>query len=101
MVGHFGVHGADDRHVVDVLGGVLKDLADLDAAFAVLLELVGAGEGGAGLALRRQVGHRQFLAGVGLQRRLRVERVDVRGTAIHEEMDDVLRFAWEMRRLRR
>ena len=38
VVGHVGVHGADDGDVVDRLGHVAEQLADLDPAFAVLAE---------------------------------------------------------------
>jgi hypothetical protein len=41
MVGDIGMHRVDDRNVVDVLGRVLKQLADLNSAFAVALEFEG------------------------------------------------------------
>ena len=63
--------------VVDVPGRVLEQLADLDAALAVLLELERRGERRPGLPLGRQVLRRQRLAGVFLERRLGVERIDV------------------------
>ena len=47
---------------------VREELADLDAALAVLLELERRREGGAGLAFGAQVGRRQRLAGVLLAR---------------------------------
>ena len=51
VVRHVGVHRADDADVVDVLGGVREQLADLEPALAVLLELERRGERGPGLAL--------------------------------------------------
>ena len=44
------MHRTNDRDVVDVLGRVLKDLADFDAAFTVLLKLVRRRKRRAGLA---------------------------------------------------
>ena len=82
-------------------GGVREQLADLDAALAVLLELERRGERGAGLALGRQVRHRQGLAGVFVQRRLGVERIDVGGPAVHEQVDDALGLRRKMRQPRR
>ncbi len=56
VIGHVGVHGADDADVVDAASRVREQVADLDADFAVPLKAEGRGEGGAGLrSVRRLV----------------------------------------------
>ena len=82
------------------LADVREELADLDAALAVLLELERRRErrAGAPLGLQRD---RQRLAGVLRERRLGVERVDVRRAAVHEQVDDALRLGGKRRLLRR
>ena len=61
---HIGVHRADDGDVVDRLGDVAEDVADFDAALAVLAELEGRRQRGAGRPLGRQRAAGQRLAGV-------------------------------------
>jgi hypothetical protein len=96
VVGHLGVHRADDGDVVDVGGGLREDLAHLDAAFTVFLELERRGKRGAGLALgAERFGQR--LAGIFGQGRLGIERIDVRRAAVEEEVDDALGLAGKMR----
>ena len=41
MIGHIGVHRADDRHFIHVPGHVRKDITDFDAALTVGCEGVG------------------------------------------------------------
>ena len=50
VVGHVGVHRADDAMSSMLSADVGEQLADLDAALAVLLELERRAEGRAGLA---------------------------------------------------
>ena len=101
MVRHVGVHRADDADVVDARGGMREQLAHLDAALAVALKLERRREGGAGLALGRQVGRRQRLAGELVEHRLGVKGIDVRWPTVHEQMDDALGLTGKMRRLGR
>ena len=84
MVRDVRVHRADQRDVVNALGRVRENLADRDAALPVALELVRTRERRAGLALGAQVFHRQQLAGVFLEGRLGVERVDMRRAAVEK-----------------
>ena len=100
MVRHVGVHRPDHADVVDALGRLREQLADLDAALAVLLELERRGERRAGLPLGRQV-RRQRLARLFGQRGLGVERVDMGRPAVHEQVDDPFGLRRELRRLRR
>ena len=76
-----------------------KEVADFDAALAVLAELERRGEGGAGLALgapgcRRAAAWPAYF----VEHRLGIERIDVRRPAVHEQVDDVLGLGREMRR---
>ena len=89
VVGHLGVHRADDRNVVGMGRGLGEDFADLQAALSVLLELERRGERRTGFPLGRQVDRRR-LTRVLLERRFRIESVDVRRTAVQEEVDHPL-----------
>ena len=75
-----------------------KELADLDAALAVLLELERRGKRRAGLPLGRQIRRRQSSAGVFCQSRLGIERIDVARSAVHEQVNDPLGLRRKMRR---
>jgi hypothetical protein len=97
VIGNVGVHRADDGDVVDMLRRVRKQLADLDAAFAILLELKRRGECRAGLPLGAEVLGRQVLAGVFVERDLAVERIDVARAAVHEQVDHPLGLRRKMR----
>ena len=55
MIGDVGVHRADHADLVDHLGGVREQVADLDAVLAVLAEPERRAQRGAGLALGGQV----------------------------------------------
>ncbi len=90
VIGNVGVHRADHAQLVGVLPQVREQLADLDAALTILLELERGSEGGSRLPLGPQVFVGQLLAVVAGQNRLGVERVDVRRTAVQEDVNDVL-----------
>ena len=75
-----------------------EDLADFDAALAVLAEAEGRGEQVAGLAFGLEITRGQGLAGVFRQCRLGVEGVHLRGSAIEEEEDDAFGAGGEVRR---
>ena len=98
VVRQVGVHRPDDTQLVDLLRDVRKQLAHVDARFAVFLELEGGPHQlplGAAHGVDQLLGG--FLTGVFLERRLGVERVDLGRTAIHEEMDDPFRLRREVR----
>ena len=102
MIGHVGVHRANDAQVVNVrLGRAGEELAHLDAALAVLLERERRAQGRTGFALGAKSRPGKRLAVVLRQHRLGVERIDVRRAAIHEQMDDLFGPRGEMRRLGR
>ena len=82
----------DSRHV-------REQLADLDAALAVLLELERRAERRAGLRSVLQIATRQLSGRAYLVRaRLGIERIHVRRPAVHEQVDDALGLGREMRR---
>ena len=97
MIGHVGLHRPDHADVVDALAHMREDLADLDPALAVGLELEGRAERSACLPLGTQVAHRQGLAVVLRQLGLGVERVDLRRSAVHEQVDHPLGLGGELR----
>ncbi len=99
MAGDVGVHGADDRDVVDRLGSATKDVAHFDAAFSVLAKFEWRGQGGARLALGGKRAAGQQFAGVFLERRFGIKGVDVRGAAVHEDVDDAFCFRGEVGRV--
>ncbi len=51
MVRYFGFHAVDDADVIDAAADILKDLTDVNAAFAIALERKGAGKQGSCLSL--------------------------------------------------
>ena len=82
-------------------GRLGEQLADLDAALAVLRELERRAHGRAGLALGAQIAAGQRLAVILVQQRLGIERVDLRRPAVHEQVHDLLGLAGKVRRLGR
>ena len=103
--GAVGVEAADEADVVHALRDVREQRRDVAPALAVFLELPGTPQQRR-IALReladdRAVALGQRLAVELLERRLRVERVDLARPADHEQEDDRLRLRREVRRLRR
>jgi len=92
MVEAVGPAGADDGQIVGVLRDFRIPITDPHATLAVLLphtrrgheRVVAGAHSGDELAERR--GHR--LAGHLIERGLRIEEIDVAGTAFHEQPDD-------------
>ena len=89
--GNVGPHGADDGEVVGMGGGLGKGVADLEAGAAVFLKLEGRAHGDAAVGESLAVAEGE--GGLG------VPRVEVRGGALGEDMDDGFGLAGEMRRL--
>src|SRR5579859_3436400 len=101
VIGNIGVHRADHANIINALGHVGKNLADLDSALGEFFELELRREPGAGLALGLQILHGQRLAGVFFQRGFGIEGVNVRRAAVGENVDDAPGFAGELGRLGR
>jgi hypothetical protein len=100
-----GVEVADEADVVNALRDIWEQRRDFAATLAVLLEcpraakdrIVALGE----LADDLAEAFRQALAVHLVERRLRIECVDLARAADHEKEDDGLRFRGEVRRFRR
>ena len=101
MIRNIGIHRADDTNIIDALGDAREQITDLNAALAVLLKLERRLKRCAGFPFRFQVVHRQGLTVEFGKNRLGIERVYVRRTAIGEDVNDALGFAWKLRDARR
>ena len=100
MPGIGAMHRAHDRQIVDNTGHVGEEFADFGTALTVLLELKWRSDQVTGAARKRndtRLGEGQRLAAVPVENRLRIERVNVRRAAEHEQHDDALGARREMR----
>ena len=99
-----GVHRANQGNVVGTLRDVGEEFADFNAALPAFLELplwpLQEQLFVAGAIARFGVVERHRLAVIGGELRLRVEGIDVRHAAGHEQEDDVRGLRREVRRLR-
>src|SRR5205814_8478826 len=91
VVAAVGVHRSNAADVVHALADVREELGHLDARLAVLLERERRSHERTGLALGRDRAARQRLPVVLVEHRLRIEAVDLREAAVHEEEDHALR----------
>ena len=98
MVGPVRIHGTDHAAIVDAGADFRKDIADLNAALAVLLEAEGRFQQVAGLALGLQIAGGHGLAVVLIEHRLGVEGIHLRGAAVQKKEDDAFRFGREVGR---
>ena len=94
-------HRADHAQIVRASGDLGEQLADGNAAFAAPLEFPGGAHQAAGLLgiEGQRALDRQGLAVVAVQAGFRIEGVDVRDTAVHEQEDDSLGPGSEVRPL--
>lgn len=76
MIGHLGLHGADDGDVVDVCGGFGKEFADFDSGLPVGSKAERRREGGTGFAFGQQVVGDCAVAEAG-ESWFGIERIDV------------------------
>jgi hypothetical protein len=103
-----GVDGAHERDVIDDLRRVRQQLAGPHAALAVLRNLkhrrrdgqprLAAGHGGDALALAHAL--RQILVKKGLQARLVIPQIELRGRAVHVQVDEAFRLRGKVRQPR-
>jgi hypothetical protein len=91
VVRDVGVHRADEADVVGARAHVGKQLAHVHAALPVLLERERRPHERAGAAFGRDRSARQRLPVVLVEHRLRIEAVDLRQAAVHEQEDDSFR----------
>ena len=96
--GHVRVHGLDHADVVDAASQMREDLTDRDPTLPSPLELEGRAHQMSGSAFGFQIAGRIGLAVILLQHRLVVERVDMGGSAVQEEKDDLFGLAREVGR---
>jgi hypothetical protein len=97
VIGHIRMHRANDAAVIDDARDVWERLADVDPALAVFRKREWRRNESAAFGLLEQLTGR-LLSLILSQRRLGIECIHMRRTAIHEEEDDALRTRCEMRR---
>ncbi len=105
MIDGVGMHGLDDRDLVGDLAGVRQQFAQPHARRAMLLELEdrrrgrkgGLIRGHAGQALAHPHRFRQIAAAQLLKPGLVIEQVQLRGSAVLEQINDALGARREMR----
>ena len=96
------VHRTDDRHVIDVFGGMRKKLGDFNAGAAMLRKLERRRHETARLSDSSDFGSKVAsgrLAGVFLESGLIVKQVNVARTTVHEELNNRFRLVRVMARL--
>jgi hypothetical protein len=101
VIRHVRVHRADDRDVINAPGDVGEQIADFDAALAVIFKLEWRLKRRAGAALGFEIVHRQRLAVEFGENRFGIKRVNVRRSAIGKNVNDALGLARKMRGVRR
>ena len=89
------MHGTDDAKVVRMFPKMMKDLADGDPALPVPLEGEGRREGPTGLAFGLEV-NGNSLARIFPQDGLGVKSIDLGGSTIAEDVNDVLGLGMKM-----
>lgn len=99
MVWNIGMHGPYHADIVDLPGDFRENLAHFRARLPGLIEFESCGQAVAGFPFGGQMacGHR--FACMLRQHGLGVKCIDLRRTAVHEQVDDVFGFGREMRRL--
>src|SRR5262245_26377277 len=103
MIHAFAYHRTDDAQVVDAFAHVREEVADRDAALAAWLELPQRLHQRADRAVgeRERAFDGQRLAVIAREALFRIEGVNRRRAAVHEQEDHALGFRFEMRRARR
>src|SRR5215471_8066184 len=97
MIRNIRVHRSHDAEIVDARADIGKNLADIDTALAELAECEWRGKCGTGTSLRLQRDWYRLAAEFG-ERRLWIEGIHVRRTAVHEQMQNTLGFGRQRRR---
>lgn len=89
MIGDISVHGANNAEFIGVCGCFAEQVADHEPAFPAGSESPGRRIQGAGGPFGGEVSGGDFFTAASLQFGFVVERVDVRWSAIHEQVDHV------------
>ena len=92
MIGYVGVHRIDNGDIVNMLGCMVEEFADMDPRFSILFKFEGGGESDTSFSLCFQI-DRKFLTVSFLQFWFVVERIDVGRPSIHEKMDNAFGFS--------
>lgn len=87
MVRQIGIHRSNDAHIIDLLANVRKNLADLNAAFTILPEGKRRSHRHARDAFGDQVGRVERLFMPPREFWLGIKGIDVRGSAVEENVD--------------
>lgn len=96
VIGDVGIHRVDDAEIIDLLGDLGEEIAGPDAALSMLGELERGLHQRPRLPLRPEVFARNFFSVIFFQFRFVVERIDLRWTAVGENVNDPLRPSWEV-----
>jgi hypothetical protein len=100
MVRDVRVHRTDHAKIVRTGAQVRKDFTDLQAALPMLIEPKGGFHQTPSLPLGLEIGSGRSLAIVLGKGRFGVERIDLRGATVHEQVDDPFGSRWKHRLLR-
>ena len=98
MCGVGAMHGVQNAQVVNTFSDVWKQVADLDAAFAVMVKLPrGLQQRSGRCELNSGFVERQWLPVVPRQQRFGFKRVDMRRPTLHKQKDDPFGSSGKMR----
>ncbi len=100
VTGGIGVGGANNGDVVNALGNVREEVADLNPALAILAELERRRQSGAGFSFGGQIAAGKFFAGVLGEHRLGIEGIDVGWPTVEEDVNNMLGLGGKVGRLR-
>ena len=94
-------HGSDDAEVVNACGHIREELTDRNAALPILLKGPRRFHEAADaiFAERQPALEGNRLPVIRIQARFRIERIDTRWTAVHEQEDDPFGLGRKMRNL--
>src|SRR5262245_44972130 len=96
VVWPIGVHGANHANIIDPLGQVGKDIADLNTALSILLKVEGRLHQIASASLCLRITAWSRFAVILIEHWLRIESIDMGRPASHKEVNDMLGFRWEV-----
>ena len=101
MVGHVGVHGTDNTHIIDVSRSFCEEFANFSTALTGLLKPEGRPHGCAGFSFSAKTRRRKRFPMILVQHRFWIEGIDLRRSTVHEQMHNALCLGSKVRRFRR
>ena len=96
MVGVVGECGAENADIINAAGGKRKKFAHRYATLPGGFEAKGGREEPGGFAFGAEVSFGRALAGIFEECGFGIEKVSLKGTAIHEQMDDPASTRWKV-----